>query len=48
MDPKLTMFFLLIGGIIGLSHLSRENLAKMKDEFEGQRWRDIVLRWRKS
>jgi len=48
MDPKLTMFFLLIGGIIGLSHFSRETLTKMKSEFDGQRWRDIVPRWRKA
>jgi hypothetical protein len=48
MDPKLTMLFLLIGTIIGLSHLSRETLGKMKSEFESRRWRDIVPRWRKS
>ena len=48
MDPKLTMLFLLFGTIIGLSHLSRKNLAKMKSEFDGQRWRVIVPRWRKS
>jgi|PersoiStandDraft_1058852.scaffolds.fasta_scaffold04865_3 hypothetical protein len=48
MDPKLTMFFLLVGTIIGLSHLSRENLTKMKREFDGRRWRDIVPRWRKA
>jgi hypothetical protein len=48
MDPKLTMLFLLIGSIIGLSHLSLEAMAKIKREFDGQRWRDIVPRWRKS
>jgi hypothetical protein len=48
MDPKLTMLFLLIGTIIGLSHLNRENPTKMKSEFDGRRWRDIVPRWRKS
>jgi hypothetical protein len=48
MDPKLTMFFLLFGTVIGLSHLSRENLTKMKSEFDGQGWRDIAPKWRKS
>ena len=48
MDPKLTVLFLLIGTIIGLSHLNYENLTKMKRGFDGQRWCDIVQRWRKS
>jgi hypothetical protein len=30
MDPKLIMFFLLIGTIIGLSHVSAETLANME------------------
>jgi hypothetical protein len=48
MDPKLTVLFLLIGSIIGLSHLSCENITKIKSEFYGQRWRGIVPRWYKS
>ena len=48
MDPKLTMLFVLIGTIIGLSHLGRENLTKMKSKFDRQRWHDIVPRWPKS
>ena len=48
MDPKLTMLFVLIGTIIGLSHLSHETLTKVKREFDGRRWRDIVPRRRKS
>ena len=48
MDPKLTMLFFLFGTIIGLSHLNYENLTKMKRGFNGQRWRDIVQRWRQS
>jgi hypothetical protein len=47
MDPKLTMLFLLIGAIIGFSHLTRENLAKMKSGFASQRWLGIVPQWRK-
>jgi hypothetical protein len=48
MDPKLTVLFLLIGTIIGLSRLNYEDLTKMKRGFDGQRWRDIVQRWRQS
>ena len=37
MDPKLTMLFMLIGTIIGLSHLGDENLAKINGG-----WRNVV------
>jgi hypothetical protein len=47
-DPKLTTPFFLFGTIIGLSHLNYENLTKMKRGLDGQRWRDIVQRWRQS
>ena len=47
MDPKLTVLFLFIATIIGLSNLNHEDLTKMKRGFDGQRWRDIVPRWRK-
>jgi hypothetical protein len=47
MDPKLSILFLLIGTIVGLSHLSRKNLTKTKSQFGGKRWRNIVPRWRK-
>ena len=33
MDSKLTILFLLIGGIIGLSHLDDESLARMRRQF---------------
>ena len=48
MDPKLTMLFLLIGAIIGLSHIDYENLTKVKRGFGEQGWRGIVSRRRKS
>jgi hypothetical protein len=35
MDPKLTILFCLIGTIIGLSHLSGENLTKLKRQIDG-------------
>jgi hypothetical protein len=38
---KLVVLFLLIGSIIGLSHLSGENLTKMKRAIHGGRWREI-------
>ena len=38
---KLIILFLLIGSIIGLSHLTGENLTKMKQAFHSRRWRKI-------
>jgi len=38
---KLIVLFLLIGSIIGLSHLSGENLTKMKRAIHGRHWREI-------
>jgi hypothetical protein len=46
-DPKLTVLFLLIGAIIGFSHVTRENPTKMKIEIGSRRWLGIVPRWRK-
>jgi hypothetical protein len=48
MDPKLAIFFLLIGVIIGLSHLSDETVARMRRQFAAKRWRTIVPARRKS
>ncbi|MGI8524783.1 MAG: hypothetical protein ACR2K5_01145 [Pseudolabrys sp.] len=48
MDPKLTMFFLLIGAIIGLSHLTDDRLARVRQQFAAGRWRTMVTRRRKS
>jgi hypothetical protein len=48
MDPKLTILFLLIGSIITLSHLSDDNLARMRRQFISRRWREFVPGWRKS
>ena len=47
MDPKLTLLFLLIGAIIGLSHLSEKSLARVKQQFAMRRWREFVPAWRK-
>jgi hypothetical protein len=43
MDPKLTILFLLIGTIIGLSRHGDENLAKMKRQPHSVGWRNIAL-----
>ena len=46
MDPKLTMLFMLIGVVVGLSHLSERRQG------EGQptrrRWRRFVPVWRRG
>jgi hypothetical protein len=39
MDPKLTMFVVLIGSIIALSNLRAEHLTRLKDELSLRRWR---------
>lgn len=48
MDPKLTILFMLIGVIIGLSHLSEENLGRMRRQFADRRWREFVPLRRRS
>jgi hypothetical protein len=42
MDTKLTMLFLLIGAVIGLSHFGGENIVEMKYDFDKQRLRTIA------
>ena len=42
MDPKLTMLFVLIGTIIGLSHLSDDTLGRMRRQIADRRWREFV------
>jgi hypothetical protein len=42
MDPKLTLLFLLIGTVVGLSHLSEENLTRMRRQLVDRRWREFV------
>ena len=48
MDPKLTILILLIGTVIGLSHLSDDRLSRVRRQLAGRRWREIVPGWRKS
>lgn len=42
MDPKLTILFVLIGAIIGLSRLSEDSLDRMRRQFINRRWREFV------
>jgi hypothetical protein len=48
MDPKLTMLLLLIGTIIGLSHLSEDRLGYVRRQIAGRRWREFMPRRRKE
>jgi hypothetical protein len=48
MDPKLTILFMLIAAVIGLSHLSDENLGRMRRQLVGRRWREFVPLRRRS
>ena len=48
MDPKLTILFLLIGAIIVLSHLSDENLGRMRRQFVDRSWREFMPLRRRS
>jgi hypothetical protein len=47
MDPKLALLFLLIGAVIGLSHLTDDNLGRVR-QLVPRRWREFVPRRRKS
>jgi hypothetical protein len=42
MDPKLTLLFLLIGMVVGFSHLGDENLRRPWHPLFSRRWRDFV------
>jgi hypothetical protein len=39
MDPKLTMFVVLIGSIIALANLRVDHVARLKDALSLRRWR---------
>jgi hypothetical protein len=42
MDPKLTILFVLIACVVALSHLSEENLRRMRQQLVNRRWREIM------
>lgn len=47
MDPKLTLLFLLIGTVIGLSHLGDETMRRNWRPLLSRRWREFVRPRRK-
>jgi hypothetical protein len=42
MDPKLTLLFVLIGAVVVLSHLTEENLSRVRRQLFDPRWRQFV------
>ena len=48
MDPKLTILFMLIGVVIVLSHLTEENIGRMRRQLAQRQWRGIVPSRRKA
>jgi hypothetical protein len=42
MAPKLAMLLLLVGTIIGLSHLTDDTLNRMRQQLAARRWRGFV------
>jgi hypothetical protein len=48
MDPKLTVLFLLIGCVIGLSHLTEDNMGRMRRQFVELKWRQLIPARRRS
>jgi hypothetical protein len=42
MDPKIALLFLLISTVIGLSHLSAENLSRVRRQLDARRWREFM------
>jgi hypothetical protein len=42
MDPKIALLFLLIASVIGLSHLSDENLGRVRRQLTTKRWREFM------
>ena len=47
MDPKLTILFILIGGILALSHAD-QTVTRVRRQRVIKRWRQFVPAWRKS
>ena len=47
MDPKIALLFLLIASVIALSHLSEENISRVRQQLADLRWREIIPRRRR-
>jgi hypothetical protein len=48
MEPKLAILFMLIGAVIGLSHLGEAKFTRMRRQLIRLRWRDFAPGRRKS
>jgi len=48
MDPKLVILIMLIAAVVALSHLSDENLGRMRRQLATRRWRAFVPSRRRS
>jgi hypothetical protein len=42
MDPKLTLLFMLIGVVVVLSHLTEENVSRVRRRLSDRQWRPFV------
>lgn len=42
MDPKITLLFVLIATVIGLSYLTEENLGRLRRYLVQRGWRGFV------
>jgi hypothetical protein len=47
MDPKITLLFMLIGSVIGLSRLNGTILNRVRRQFAGRQWREFIPKRRK-
>lgn len=48
MDPKITLLFMLIGSVIGLSRLGDVNLDRVRRQLADRQWRQFVPKRRKA
>jgi hypothetical protein len=48
MDPKIALLFILIGFVIGLSHLSDESLGRVRRQLTAGRWREFMPKRRRA
>jgi hypothetical protein len=48
MDPKIALLFILIGGVIGLSHLNDESLGRLWRRLVARRWREFIPKRRRA
>ena len=47
MDPKLTLLFVFIGAVVVLSHLTEDNVSRVRRQLSDRRWRQFVRLSRK-